>query len=147
MMTHHPKHLILILLLPALGSCDAFVGFFQPTTTTVRLVNNADFDVQTTLYYSSEQLVPEDVLITAGTELSYTLSPGETASFSRDCDDLQAVIVDDADLQVIGGGGPEARSDVQRDGTNYNCGDIITFTFDHSAVVIDFDVAVSVTQE
>ncbi len=134
------------LILMGLAGCEQLAAFFGPARTTVRLVNNADFDVEVVLFYGSEQLVPEDVLTATGTRVEVTLSPGEVTSFSRECENLQAIIVDDADLQVIGGGGPDARTEVQRDGTDFNCGDTITFTFDHSVVVVDFDVTVAVTQ-
>ncbi|MCH7884473.1 MAG: hypothetical protein IIC01_04415, partial [Planctomycetes bacterium] len=51
---------------------------------------------------------------------------------------------DDADLLILGDIGPEANSDVLRDGDDFSCGDTIVFTFDHSGILVDFDVIVSV---
>ena len=35
------------------------------------------------------------------------VAAGESVSVSRDCDELQAIVVNDADLKVLGGVGPE----------------------------------------
>ena len=104
----------------------------------------SDFPVEVTVFIDNEQDLPEDVLTQVGTEIQFTVAAGEIVTFSRDCDDLQVIIIDDADLRVVGGVGPEAQSDVLRDGDDFSCGDTITFTFDHSAVIIDFDVSSSV---
>jgi hypothetical protein len=46
---------------------------------------------------------------------------------------------------VVGEIGPETDTGVLRDGDDFGCGDRITFTFDHSAVIVDFDVTVDVS--
>lgn len=135
---------ILTLSLGALTGCEALLGFLLPTTTRVQLINNGDFPVEVTLYISDEQDIPESLLTELGDELVFTIGPGETTSFARDCDALQAIIIDDADLQLIGEVGPEADTGVLRDGDDFGCGDAIVFTFDHSAVIVDFDISVSV---
>ncbi|MBN1345685.1 MAG: hypothetical protein JXQ73_23535 [Phycisphaerae bacterium] len=131
--------------LASLAGCGVIGDLLQPTTVTVRLVNNGDFDVDVVLYISGNQDVAKALLTSLGDKIEYTVGKGETVTFSRDCDDLQAIIVDKADLKVLGGIGPEAESDVLRDGDDFGCGDTITFTFDHSLVVLDFDVTVTVT--
>lgn len=130
--------------LMTVAGCDALFSLFQPNTVRVLLVNNGDFDVEVDLYISDEQDVPEAVLTSLGTQLEYTVAPGASASFSRDCNDLQAIIVDDADLRIVGGIGPETDTGVFRDGDDFNCGDTIIFTFDHSGILIDFDVSFTV---
>ena len=135
-------HLGLLAFLTTLPGCD-LIGLL-PNRTTVRMVNNSDFDVEIVIFIDDEQDLPESVLTEVGTELRFTVAPGETASFSRDCDQLQAIIVDDADLSVVGEVGPDTSTDVLRDGSDFGCGDTITLTFDHSALVIDFAVSVSV---
>ena len=40
----------------------------------------------------------------------------QTTTFTRDCDDLQAIIIGDADLQLPLGLGPDASTDVLHDG-------------------------------
>jgi len=129
-----------VVVLVVLG-CDLLVGFLPATRTTVRLVNLSDFRVEVTIFIDEEQDLPEEALTQVGTEIQFTIAAGETVTFSRDCGELQVIIVDDADLRIIGGIGPEAQSDVLRDGDDYGCGDTIIFTFDHSAAIVDFDVS------
>lgn len=125
------------------GGCEIVLDILQPKIVTVRLVNNGSFDVDVELYISGTQEILESLLTSTGTKIEYTLEAGETVTFSRDCDDLQAIIIDNADLKVLGGIGPSADTDVLRDGTDFSCGDTITFTFDHSLVVVDFDITVN----
>jgi hypothetical protein len=131
-------------LLVPLSGCPFLLDLANPPVTTVRLVNNGDFDVRVVLYYDEQQDTPEDVLDDVGTRVEFTLAPGGVQSFSRDCDDLQAVIVERAELMLIGQIGPEAGSDVLRDGDEFDCRDTITFTFHHSQLLIDFNVSTSV---
>lgn len=134
-----------LLTLSATG-CGFILDLLNPRTTTVTLVNNGEFDVEVVLYFDDEQNVPQDVLTEFGTRMEFTIAPGETMSFSRDCEELQAVVIDDADLMVVGQVGPEADTDVLRDGDDFSCGDTIVFTFDHSPVLIDFDISTAVLQ-
>ncbi len=132
--------LIAVLALP-LMSCDSLTDFLLPTTVTVSLVNaSPDYAVEVTLYYDDEDDLPEVILTEFGTEIELTISAGNMSSFTRDCDDLQAIVIDDADLLVLGGLGPEANSEVLRIDDEYECGDEIVFTFTHSDAVLDFDV-------
>ncbi|MFH0983360.1 MAG: hypothetical protein V2A79_17715 [Planctomycetota bacterium] len=132
-------------LAPLAAGCDAVRSIIGPSTTSVSMVNNSeDYAVDATLFISDEQDVPEDVLTELGTELTFSIGPGESTSFTRDCDELQAIIVENAELRVLGGLGPETGTDVLRDGTDFGCGDRIVFTFDHSELILDFDVTASV---
>ena len=124
--------------------CEALVGLLRPSETTVVLVNDSDFDVEVVLFYDDDQNILKSLLTEIGEEMTLTLAAGGQSTFSRDCDDLQAIIIDDADLQLIGQLGPEANTDVLRDGDDFGCGDTITFTFDHSDVLFDFDIAVAI---
>jgi len=137
------KRALVVVGVIALAGC-VNLGDLLPRTTTVRLVNDGDFDVEVTIAISDEQDIPEDLLTELGTELSFTLGPGEATSFSRNCDDLQAIIVEDAELKVIGQVGPHTSSTVLRDGSQFFCRDTITFTFTHSALIVDFDVSTAV---
>lgn len=108
---------------------------------TVELVNaSPDFDVDVQLFYGDEQDTIESLLTNFGTEVEQIIGPGETYRFTRDCEDLQAIIIEDADLRVLSGLGPEDSTDVLRDGTDFSCGDTLVFTFDHSAAILDFAV-------
>ncbi len=141
------KQLLVVGTLSALvAGCDALtplLGALQPNLVTVELVNNGDFAVQGTLFYDDDQDTIEEVLVETGTERTFTLTAGGRTSFSLSCDDLQAIILDDASLQIVGDVGPEANTDVLRDGDDFGCGDTIVFTFDHSDALLDFDVSVT----
>ena len=135
---------IAAILVTAAVGCEALVGLLRPSETTVVLVNNSDFDVEVVLFYDDDQNILEALLTDVGQEMQITLAAGEQSTFSRDCDDLQAIIIEDADLLLIGQLGPEANTDVLRDGDDFGCGDTITFTFDHSDVLLDFDISVAI---
>lgn len=143
-----PRRLLMFLLgsagVMSAGGCDAILGFLQPSVVTVRMVNNSDFAVQVRLIYDDDQELPRDILEETGTALEFTIPAGDATTFSRSCNSLQAVFVDNADLLIIGEIGPEADTDVLRDGDDFSCGDTIVFTFDHSEVLLDFDVVVEV---
>jgi len=128
--------------LPWLMGCDALMDIVLPSTVTVLLVNDSsDFDVDVTLFYHDDEDVLEPILTEVGTEREFTIEPGGMTTFIRNCDDLQAIVIDDADLRVLGGVGPETSSDVLRMGEDFECGDQIVFTFTHSDVLLDFDVS------
>lgn len=133
------------LLMPLVTGCDALLDIIRTSTITVELVNNGDFDVDVELYYDDTQEIPEALLTETGTMLEFTILPGQTQRFTRSCDDLQALIIDDADLRVIGGVGPEADTGVLRDGDDFSCGSTIRFTFDHSEAIVDFSITTNVT--
>lgn len=130
-----------------LCGCGSLSLFFPPLNqTSVLLVNNSDYTVDVRLFYSDEQDIPE-VLLTRGsigTELTFTIPAGQSATFVRNCEDLQAIIIDQADLNITLGLGPEADTPVLRDGSDFRCGSMIVFTFDHSSHVLDFDITTTV---
>ncbi len=132
----------LMCLSAGLAGCDSLVGLLRPSETTIVLENAGDFDIAVVLFYGDDQNILEALLTEIGEEITLTLGAGEQATFSRDCDDLQAIIIDDADLLLIGQLGPEVKTDVLRDGNEFGCGDTITFTFDHSDALFDFSIAV-----
>ncbi len=135
---------VLVGLFAGMAGCDALVGFLRPNKTSVVLVNSSDFDVEVELFYDDDQNILELLLTEIGEEMRLTISAGEQSTFSRDCDDLQAIIIDDADLLLIGQIGPEVKTDVLRDGDEFGCGDTITFTFDHSDALFDFFITVEI---
>jgi len=134
-----------LLVLCTVTGCDVILALLSSSTVTVSLVNNSDYAVRVSLYIDDEQLTPEILMTELGTESVYTIPAGQTTTFVKTCDALQAIIIDDADLLVVGGLGPEANSGVLRDDDDFSCGDTIIFTFDHSAAILDFDVSSSVT--
>jgi hypothetical protein len=138
----------LLVLSVSLAGCAAFFDIVQPNRTVVRLVNNGAFPVRVELFISDEQDIPEDLLTADSDDREvFTVGPGGVESFSMDCDGLQAIIIDEADLQLVGQVGPETGTDVLRDGDDFGCGDTINFIFDHSELIVDFDVEVVVEQQ
>ena len=133
-----------VVFLSILSGCDAVGDLVGPTTVRVRLVNNGQFDVEGTLFYGDQQDAPEIVLTEFGEELDFTVPSGGTDTFVRPCEDLQAIVIEDADLLIVGGIGPDTSSGVLRDGDDFSCGDTIVFTFDHSGILLDFDVTESI---
>jgi hypothetical protein len=128
---------LLLLLAPGCGFVGNLLG---ARSVTVELANEGEYPIEVEVYYHDDQDVLSDLIDDVGTLRTFTVPPGQTTTFSLSCDDLQAIQVRRAKLLVIGTIGPEASTSVQRDGTNFNCGDRLTFTFDHSAVLIDFAV-------
>ncbi len=136
--------IVVMILLATNVSCDSLVGLLRPSETTIVLANDSDFDIDVLLFYGDDQNILEALLTEIGEEMTLTIGAGEQFTFSRDCDDLQAIIIDDADLLLIGQLGPEVKTDVLRDGNEFGCGDTVTFTFEHSDTIFDFSIAVTV---
>ncbi len=134
-----------LLMLSGCDQLNALLDLFRPPTTQVELVNDGDFVVDVVMYIDDEQDIPEVLLKEIGERVELSINPGETRVISRPCRDLQAVLIDDADLRVIGQIGPETRTDVLRDGSDFGCRDTIRFTFDHSEILVDFDVTTEVS--
>lgn len=135
---------ILAAVLASSAGCAFLDDLLGLNLTRVRLVNNGDFDVQAVLYFDDDQEIPRELLTEIGTRMEFTLAPSESASITRDCDALQAIVIDNAELMVIGQVGPEADTDVLRDGSDFGCGDTIILTFDHGPLLTDFDISVAV---
>jgi hypothetical protein len=131
------------LILPLAG-CEALVGLLEPTSVTVSLVNTSEYDVEVTLLLSDEQDIPEFMFDELADELEYVVPAGDVITFARSCEDLQAIMIDDADLLVIGGFGPETSTDLLRDGDEFGCGSTIVFTFLHTDNLLDFRVTTQV---
>ncbi len=134
------KAVWLLVVLAVMG-CDGIGSLIRSSTVTVLLVNNSDHTVTVTIFIADQQDIPKFGLTSLGERIERTVQAGTTDSFTRDCDDLQAIIVDNADLEVPGGLlKPDTSTGVLRDGTDFSCGDSITFTFDHSSLLVDFNV-------
>lgn len=126
-----------------IAGCDAVA----PSNVTVVLKNNGNFDVDARVIIDDEQAVPEFLIKTVGEEIAMTIPAGESRTFSRSCEELQAIMIDQADLRIAGTGiGPETDSDLLRDGDDFNCGDTITFTFAHDAFTTNFRVTPSISE-
>lgn len=129
------------------GGCDALAFLFLPNTVTVTLINQATGTVEAEIFISDQQDIPRvlllhvdnDIVDRLGERIDVIVVAGGQTSFFRSCDDLQAIVVGDANLNLIGGLGPDASSDVLRDG-DFKCGDEIQMIFHSSTNMLDFDV-------
>ena len=129
------------LLLPVAG-CPDLSGLLTPSTTTIELVNPGNLAVEVTLYIGESQYTTKELLRLGGEEIERTVAAGQTVTISRDCDDLQAVFIDNAKASIVVFG-PEDESDVLRDGSDFGCGDTIRFTFSYTLFPRDMDIGVS----
>lgn len=128
-----------VLLLPALFLVTGCPPVDNNTgAIVVELRNNSEFELEVELYYDEDSDVDEDDIDNVGTRRTFTLEAGEDASFSALCLNLHAIKITNAELQTVGN--PTLESDVFRIDNDFECNDQITFTFDASAIPIDFDV-------
>ena len=135
--------LSLMLCVPwAVAGCSTLSGLLDPTSVTIQLVNNGSFEVTAIVYTSDDENVFKAILTTLGTRREFAISAGQSTTLVVDCDDLRAIIIDKAELQSIGT--PSDETNVLRDGDDFDCGNTIVFTFDHSLNVFDFNIKVSV---
>ncbi len=141
-MTYKLKAVMAVGMTVAIIGCEGVWDIILPSTVTVTLINHSpSFDVEAILFHDDEDDLPKFLLVETGVQLDIIVGPGEEAGFSRSCDELRSLVLDDADLLILGGFGPETSSDVLRIDDEYECGDEIIFTFDHSDLMLDFDVS------
>lgn len=113
-----------------------------PTQTTIELVNSGISPVEVTMYIGGSQYTAKDLLRLFGEEIERTVPAGATVRIPYQCDDLQAVFIDNAQVSFLGSGlGPEEESDLVRDGSDFGCGDTIRFTFSYT--LLNLDIAIS----
>ena len=144
-MKHTGQLMIAGLLLFTLG-CDALLDIVLPSTVTVSFVNESpNFSVEVEFIFDDEDDIPEFVLRALDPDLDLLLGPNVTDTRSFDCDDLQAMIIDRAELQAAPFG-PDTDTDVLRIDDDYECGDEIIFTFAHTLLLLDFDVSTQVRE-
>lgn len=143
------KRLILVTLctglIAAVAGCDSLLAIVSSNTVTVRLVNTTDYPVDVEVFISDDDDARAALITELGDEIQRTVPGGMTSSFSRTCEELQAIIIDDANLQLILGWGPDADSSLLLDGEHFHCGDTITFTFTYTELTMDFDIDVDVS--
>ena len=138
------KHLIVVTLgaafVAGIAGCDSLLAIVGSNTVTVRLVNTTAYPVDVEVFISDDDDVRAALITELGEKIQRTVPAGMTSSFSRTCEELQAIIIDDANLQLILGWGPDAHSSLLLDGEHFHCGDTITFTFTYSELTMDFDI-------
>jgi hypothetical protein len=111
--------------------------------TTVILDNRTPFEVDVELYYDENQNILEDLIDDLGTRMTFTLAANETQTFSLPCEDLQAIRITDADMNILLGVGPEAETGLYHEPDDFTCGDTLTFTFTADQLGTDLDISFS----
>jgi len=124
--------------------CSALIGLVQPSTVTVQIVNNGTFPIVTTFYIDKDENIFDFLIKELGTKIEDTVQAGQSTTLTRSCSDLGAIILDKAELQIVGSVGPDTSDGILRQGEDFSCGDTITYTFNHSDALLDFDVTVTV---
>ena len=129
-----------------IGGCEGFDlgGLLGSSRVTVELVNDGNLPLEVEIYIADEQLILEALLTTVGEKIEITVDPDSTERFSRDCDELQALIIEEARVMIAGLPGPSDDTEVLRDGDDFGCGDTITFTFEYPPVPLALDIRQSV---
>jgi hypothetical protein len=125
------------------GVVSAVGGAIGATRTSVTLVNTSDeFTVEVELYYHDDQdAVDESILREFGRERNFTITPNDApATFSVDCDDLQAIYIERATLVISGIETFNQDTDIFRDGTDFRCGDLLVFEFEHGDLGTNFNI-------
>ena len=125
--------------LPLVGACD-LMQLVQGDAVIVTLTNNGAYPVDVKLRISDNQYDLQVVLEEFGDEIDYTVPPGQSVTFFKPCKDLQAILIEKAELSIVGSVGPSISTDILRDGGEFGCGDAIIYTFSHSPILTDFDV-------
>jgi hypothetical protein len=116
----------------AMLGCNGLLDALGPSTTTVTLVNSGSGTLTVQIFTGTNQNASDFELEGFGDEQNITVPANSTRTFSLPCDDLQALLVADADVDIFAGIGPSADLDVLRDGTDFNCGDTVTLTFTYT---------------
>ena len=112
-----------------LVGCEAAISIFSPQSVVVRLVNTTAFEVEAEIYTSEDDNILVALITELGDRFEETIPPGGTVTLVQSCEELQAIVITDADLRLFGGVGPETQSDLLLDGQDFHCGDEIVFTF------------------
>lgn len=113
------------------GGCGILGNLLSNDFITVDLVNETGFATDVRLYYGDNQNAFEFELTTFGEEFDAALAAsgtGASRSFTRSCDDLQAIIIDNAESRVPLVS-PNSDTEVYRDASDFSCGDVLTFRF------------------
>ena len=126
-----------VLFLVIVIGCDALRSLIVPSTVTVRFVNRAGASVDVSMRYSDIEDITKSLLEVVGTQRESTIAAfdeGDLGPF--ECEEFRAVMIDDADLNVLGD--VDGSTGAFRDGEDFNCGDTLVFTFTSpSAFVLD----------
>lgn len=127
-----------------MAGCELALDIILPTTVTITMVNTIDgFNIEGTIVYDNREALLKEDLVALGVDRVFNVAGGSSFSFAPlDCDDVESLVLDRAELQVIGDIGPSTDSEILRMGEEFECGDEIVFTF--TGNILDLNVSTSV---
>ncbi len=127
-------------------ACAGFFGLggcpIPGESTSAEVINDTEATIRVRVFYDDEQDIPRELIEEVGTESEFDLAPGESRTISRDCEELQAILVR-GEQRLIGSFGPEETSDVFRDGDDFGCGDLLTFRFTQGILPTNLNISVT----
>ncbi len=128
-------------LILTLGGCGFGLDIFLPSTVTITFVNGiADFEIQGTVVFDNREAFIKEDLLGFGEERSFSVDGGRSFSLTPlDCGDVESLVLDRAELLVIGDLGPSTDSEILRIDEDFDCGDEIVFTF--TGNILDLNVS------
>ncbi len=134
------KRAMMGLMVLGCASCGNLSGVLNglglsPNSVTLRLVNETTSRVKPSVYVSKagdlffDRLTEELLTLQINLQDFGDLDPGEVASRSYDCNDIEAVMAKDAELKTGLGISPNDDSNIFIDGEDFRCGDTVTITY------------------
>lgn len=123
----------------------------NPTSITLRLVNETSFRVEPSVFVSAavgdlffEGLTEGALALDINRQGFSDLDSGQIVSQPYDCDDIKAVMAKDAELITGIGISPDEDSAVFIEDDDFECGDTITIRY--SGGLANFDVTISASR-
>ena len=118
-------------LILTIAGCGFGLDIFLPSTVTITFVNGiADFEIEGTVVFDNRQAFIKEDLVGFGEERSFVIDGGGSISLAPlNCSDVESLVLDRAELLVIGDIGPSTDSEILRIGEDFDCGNEIVFTF------------------
>jgi hypothetical protein len=135
----------IILLVPALWML-AGANCVPERQTSIVLRNQTNFTVDVELYYHHRQEIPQFLIDETGTRMTFSIPPNGVESFSRPCEDLQAIYIKDAQMRVLPGISPDANTRIYREPDDFGCANTLTFTFTQNVIATSLNVSFAQSQ-
>jgi len=108
---------------------------------TIEVVNSTPVAIEAIFATSDDPFITQDELLEFGDLSVLTVPAGEVDSFDLFCDEAAALILDQANLLVSGGG--SIGTNILYLDEDYFCGEIISFEFFASQDLFELDVEVT----
>jgi hypothetical protein len=128
-------------LILTLAGCGFGLDIFLPSTVTITFVNEfTDLSIEGTVVFDNREAFIKEDLVGFGEERSFSVDGGQSLSLTPlSCGEVESLVLDRAELLVVGNVGPSTDSEILRIGEDFDCGDEIVFTFTGS--ILDLNVS------